>query len=220
MREVWNVRTVVGHPDKNDGTPEKHPRMGLQAVVYRAKPRAADGVPVWELVRELGPVYARRDDNLTEAIEDGKRSGLLRDRNARSGGIAIELSDLLTPQEESVWRLDGMGLRIIWTKATSGRTVDGKHRDKGGRFKVALARETITEVGLGCTRAPKKRAMLSTWLYERPVGCLTEKQLRELVQGLGIEAKEVVWMPRKPGREVEFGSSKAAARSATRGARK
>ncbi len=170
-REVWTIRKV-----------EADWGWGLQAVTYTREPRE-DGLLLWKLGRTLSEVLVRSLPNTDRLIEVGNTTGLPHDTEARHGGVAINIGDLLLPEEETVWRLEGVAFKLVWCRATKARpfTTD----KKAPRLIIGLARKVS-----------------GRWLFERRIATVSHKQSGELVARLGLDFHEVKSMPRTKGRPV------------------
>lgn len=168
-RRVWNVRTVVDAVNV---------KRGWQAGVYEVISRSADGMPVYRLAEKIGPVYPWSDQQSAE--RQGRTSGLERDHGARNMAIALDVSDLMAPEVESLWRLGKLTAALLWGSASS----------KTDRVVVCYATR--------CVPTQRRREASNEYLYkvERRIGAMTPKQRDELVDRLKMVTRQIRVVPR------------------------
>lgn len=145
-----------------------------QAAEY-ARTTRRDGLRTWTFVAALGPMRAQTPDGARLATADGEANakGLsFAAGRVRHGAVAIELSDVLNPAEEAVYRLGGKKYKLLYTWATEAKA----------RIIVGLASR---EAG--------------PWRFERRVATVTEKQWQDVRAALGLAVDLVRTMPRKAG---------------------
>lgn len=167
---VWNVR-LVSDESKN---------WFVCAAAY-VKVTRGDGMPVWELDGDLSARYPKGKGRVADVERAGEKSGLPRNTRARTGGIALELSDVIPPEDETRWRLGGVKFKLLYAFASKQRA--GK-ATKSRRLTAGLA---IRDLPGG------------QWKFYKRIGTVTEKQLKDVHAVFGFEHDMIASMPRKAG---------------------
>ncbi len=133
------------------------------------------GVPRYRFVRPLGPEC---DDAETAADIGSTKTNVRRDDRARNGGIALRVSDVLSPSEASSWRLGHAKYAIFNAKSSA--------RD---RWKVAVGKLT-------------KRRGRDLWVVHRYLGTFSRKQTTE-INTVEFPVRRVSKLPRKEGKVIQ-----------------
>lgn len=159
---VWNVK-----PAKVDNG------WGWRTAVYYRDTRR-DGMPIWRLERYV----CEPTDDSERARIAGEDTGLTHEPTAKNNGIALQISDILAPDEETLVRLtEPMDFVILFSPA----------RGPGRQIVGAGQRE---EEG---------------WRFLRRIGSVSKKQVDivcRLASKFGLRVAEIPSMPRLPGKEL------------------
>ena len=122
--ECWNIRPVRNKDYTGQGQ-----SWVWQAARYSRSTRR-DGFPIWKFVEDIAPPRIDED----KASSDGENSGLDHDPYAKHNGISLRLSDVLTPDEETLCRLaspDDFVLLIGPARNEARRIVGVAHAENG-----------------------------------------------------------------------------------------
>ena len=184
-QRVWKVCTVM---------------LGSKPIAYQAATysRTTDkrGLPVWRKDETLGPRWPFSNDGYARglaadnATKEGRASGLFRDETVRSGGLALDIDELLGPELSAVYRLGGIKLAFFCVAS-------------GKRWVIALGqtprnarRPPVTKKG----RQPKR--VPSGYTLVRRLPSVSGRQLSDLRKLSGIPRLDCANIPHEVGKPI------------------
>lgn len=157
QEEVWNIRNVRS----------KEGAWAQQVGIYGRERVRRTGLPTWHLVRSVGRAYKSSEQK--RLVEVGTSTGLVWNNRARHGGIAVTLSDLVPPDVESLYRLGGLRLKLVYKPS----------RTSANRVQVGLAERTS-----------------GPWRLRARLATVSGKQLDDITASLRLGADVVALIPR------------------------